>query len=47
MKSYRCVVQPHMGSWTDVAWRNACQEAMDNITALFETGKANSQVNSW
>ncbi|KAJ5116042.1 hypothetical protein N7456_000390 [Penicillium angulare] len=46
-KSTRCVVQPHMGSWTDVAWRNAYQEAMNNVTSVFTLGKAISPVNSF
>ncbi|KAL3295201.1 glycerate-and formate-dehydrogenase [Colletotrichum asianum] len=45
--STRCIVQPHMGSWTDVAWGNAYREAMDNIAVFFSTGKAVSQVNSF
>ncbi|KAI8158945.1 hypothetical protein K4K49_003415 [Colletotrichum sp. SAR 10_70] len=45
--STQCIVQPHMGSWTDVAWGNAYREAMDNVRALFATGKAVSQVNSF
>lgn len=46
-KSTRCVVQPHMGSWTDVAWKNAYHEAMNNVTSFFTTGKPISPVNSF
>ncbi|CAG9961960.1 unnamed protein product [Clonostachys byssicola] len=45
-KSTRCIVQPHMGSWTDVAWKNAYREAMNNVTSFFTQGKPISPVNS-
>ncbi|KAJ5225903.1 hypothetical protein N7468_007128 [Penicillium chermesinum] len=41
-----CVVLPHMGSWTDAAWKNAYHECMDNILAFFARGKPISPVNT-
>ncbi|CAI7653567.1 unnamed protein product [Penicillium glandicola] len=41
-----CIVQPHMGSWTDVAWKNAYHECLGNVSALFTDGKPISPVNS-
>lgn len=44
--STKCIVQPHIGSWTDVAWKNAYHEVMDNITSLYKTGSPISAVNT-
>jgi phosphoglycerate dehydrogenase-like enzyme len=38
-------MQPHMGGITDVAWNRAYREALENVRAFFETGKAISPVN--
>jgi phosphoglycerate dehydrogenase-like enzyme len=38
-------MQPHMGGITDVAWNRAYKEALENVRAFFETGKAISPVN--
>lgn len=40
------VLQPHLGGLTDVAFQKAERECFENITAYFETGKANSPVNT-
>ncbi|KAH8883209.1 glycerate-and formate-dehydrogenase [Thozetella sp. PMI_491] len=45
--SEKVIVQPHMGSWTDVAWKNAYHETMANIEALFFDGKPISPVNKF
>ncbi|VUC29952.1 unnamed protein product [Clonostachys rosea] len=43
----RCIVQPHMGSFTDVAWKNAYHECLANISALLSSGKPVSPVNTF
>jgi len=40
------VLQPHLGGLTDVAFMKAERECFENIRAFFETGKANSPVNT-
>ncbi|KAF2644531.1 glycerate-and formate-dehydrogenase [Massarina eburnea CBS 473.64] len=47
MVNDRCTVQPHMGSFTDVAWKNAYHECLANISALYLDGKPISPVNSF
>ncbi|KAH7024342.1 glycerate-and formate-dehydrogenase [Microdochium trichocladiopsis] len=42
----RVMIQPHMGGLTDVAWRRAYTEALENVKAFFTTGKAHTPVNA-
>ncbi|KAI9728893.1 MAG: hypothetical protein M1834_007151 [Cirrosporium novae-zelandiae] len=46
INSDRCILQPHMGGLTDIAWKKAYQENMENIKALFATGRPIAPVNS-
>jgi phosphoglycerate dehydrogenase-like enzyme len=40
------IIQPHMGGLTDVSWRKAYTEAMENVRSFLETGQAISPVNA-
>lgn len=45
--SDKCVVQPHLGSFTDRAWKDAYLECMENIEAFYRDGKPISPVNEF
>lgn len=47
METEKCVVQPHVGSFSTRAWRNAYHECMANISGLFLNGKPVSPVTSF
>ncbi|XXH00790.1 hypothetical protein Hte_007141 [Hypoxylon texense] len=43
----KCIVQPHLGSFTNRAWKDAYIECMDNIEGYFLRGKPVSPVNTF
>lgn len=42
----RIILQPHMGGLTDVSWKRAYIEALENVRSFFEIGNAISPVNA-
>lgn len=44
-ESERCILQPHLGGMTGKASRDAEEECVENIKALFATGRPVAPVN--
>ncbi|KAK5996747.1 Putative 2-hydroxyacid dehydrogenase [Cladobotryum mycophilum] len=45
-KSDKVVIQPHVGGWTEEAIKRAERECLENVKALFKTGRPVAPVNS-
>lgn len=46
MSSDRCILQPHLGGLTNIAWRLAQLECLENIRSYSKTGVPVAPVNN-